>query len=246
MNIAGMNHPDQNAPTTSVIDLEGTWLGFLRLRGPTWRNRLARAQRNAGAESLSCERYRPRGSMFAEDDPRWELFDEWTELKRRCQPVSTNTTGDQASGDQFQCDLHMLAARDGALDMNLLRCGGQLLAAAYGYHRDGIVHVMQIQVEPRFASLDPGMLLSTRMVRDSFHRRDRRVDLVGAKSDIGQLWQTRTVTRERFRVYSPKSLRGQLRKHLSWLQVALSDYLASATSPPAASLLGAAPVSTSK
>ena len=160
--------------------------------------------------------------MFAEDDPRWDLFDAQASWHCCGQSVNPNTPKSLTREEQFQRGLHLLAACDGALDMSSLHCNGQRVAAAYGYHHDGIAQVLQIHVNARFQALDPGTLLLYHMVRDSLERSDRRIDLVGSGTDVGQLWRTRTLTNQRFMASSPVSLRGRLLRasgvatHMLW------------------------------
>ena len=226
MDFAGMRGAQMTSKTTSVIDLDGTWHSYIQCRETALQERLQCAPATAESESLSYERYRPGGSMFADDNPRWELFDECLELLDRCPQTSINKTNEQADEDPFQRHIHRLAARAGSLDMNLLRCNGRLMAMAYGYYQDGILHVMQIKVDPRFSSLDPSTLLLASMVRDSFHRGDRRLDLAAVASNINQFWQTSTVTRERCTYYSLASPRGQLMRLQRWLRTARRDRIA--------------------
>ena len=87
-------------------------------------------------------------------------------------------------------DVHEAAVQAGAVDVNLLFLNDQPIAYVYGYHFGGYIDLTRIGFDPHFAKFAPGNALWSRLIRDSFERGDRVLDLGPTCLDYKRFWMT--------------------------------------------------------
>jgi CelD/BcsL family acetyltransferase involved in cellulose biosynthesis len=217
---AGFNSVERIWRSTAMVDFEGTWENYLAGRSSKFRNNLRRAE-SLAAESgeVSFQRYRPAGTACDDGNPRWEYFDECVELAARSWQGSsrTGTTISHPQVCDFFRDLYGVAAAAGALDINLLRHRGRLLAFSYNLVTQGRLAGLRMGFDGEQAELSPGRLLLARSLADSFQRRDQVLDLGSESMPFKQHWLTRTLDCMRYTHYALGSVRAQLIRAKHWL-----------------------------
>jgi CelD/BcsL family acetyltransferase involved in cellulose biosynthesis len=196
----------------AMIDLAGSWDTYWesRKQDHNRRRNVERCERRLSeAGCITFERYRPAGLCGNESEPRWDLFDECVSLARRSWQSGLTEGNTLSHPDVLPLlrDAHQAAAQAGALDMSLLRLNDQPLAFSYGYHYRGNFDLLRIGFDPDWAKLAPGNALWTRLIRDSFQRKDRVIDLGPTCLDFKKFWLTRVEPSFRLLRYtwSPRS-----------------------------------------
>jgi CelD/BcsL family acetyltransferase involved in cellulose biosynthesis len=194
--------------STAVIDLAGTWDGYLASRGTKWRNNYRRwTRRLAELGEVRHVRYRPE----AGGDPRWDLYDECLNLAKASWQGSsqTGTTLTHENVYGFLRDSHQAAANCGALDLNLLTIDDRPVAFAYNYHFRGNVFSMRIGYLPELANVGVGNLLYTHALEDSFRRGDWNYDMGPAHMEAKRQLCTSMLPLYRLSCFRPISVRQQ-------------------------------------
>lgn len=195
--------------STAVIDLTGTWDGYLASRGSKWRNNYHRwTRRLAELGQVRHVRYRPDPGGA----PRWDLYEHCLTLAKASWQGSsqTGTTLTHDSVANFLRDSHQAAANCGALDLNLLTIDDRPVAFAYNYHFRGNVFSMRIGYLPELANFGVGNLLYTHALEDSFRRGDWNYDMGPAHMEAKRQLCTAMLPLYRMSCYRPISIRQQL------------------------------------
>lgn len=214
--------PTQAGKPVAMIDLAGDWDAY-------WESRKANANRRRNIER--CERrlaeqgiieyvrYRPLGAAQGDGDPRWDLYDACETLAKLSwqSGLTEGNTISHGSVREFLRDAHAAAADSGGLDLNLLLLDGRPLAFVYGYHFEGYLDLIRAGFHPDYAKLAPGNALWTRLIRDSFERGDRTLDMGRACLDYKQVWLTRLELQHSLSYYPPTA-RGQALRLAHWLR----------------------------
>jgi len=204
---------------TYVIDLVGDWQQYLQSRQSKWRNNFRRWQRKLSQRgTVRHVRYRPKGEAFGETDPRWDLYEMCEEVARRSWQGSstTGTTLTHECVRPFLRDVHAVAARCGALDLNLLLLGEQPIAFAYNYYWDGYVYGLRLGYDPAASRDGAGNLLYAEIIRDSFARGDHTYDLGVGSLACKRHLLTRHVPIYRYSHFPPLSPKAQLIRCKRW------------------------------
>lgn len=206
---------------TAVVDLRGDWPTYFAGRPSSLRNNFRRRQKHlARLGTLRFERYRPRGEMHGDANPRWDLYDACERLAGRSWQASS-TEGTTLSSDSirpFLREVHAEAVRLGAVDMNLLWLNDRLTAFAYNYHWQGYVSGLRVGFDSEFAGEGVGGLLWTMSIRDSFERGDRIYDLGAGSLDVKRHYRTDVLPIFRFGHYPAMAPRTQLLRLRRWAQ----------------------------
>jgi len=202
-----------------VVEMHGRWDDYLAARSPKFRAAITRGLRRVddGGE-LTYLRYRPQGSAFADDDPRWDLYDTCVDLAQRSWQGGspTGTTLSHAAVQPYFRDTHLAAVRAGMLDLNLILADDVPIAFGYNYHHQGHVSGVRIGFDPRWAKVGPGRLLLAKTLQDGFARGDRLLDLGPGSLDAKRPWQTRVLCSRRATHYPLASPRTQLLRLKHW------------------------------
>jgi hypothetical protein len=127
---------------SAIIDLtaDGGWDAYWASRTSKWRTNVRRNERRlTEMGTVKHIRYRPLGSAYGEDDPRWDLYSQCEDIALRSwQGDSTSgTTITHQSIRAFLRDAHESAVRAGGVDVNLLYVTEVPVAFNYGYHYQG-------------------------------------------------------------------------------------------------------------
>lgn len=214
--------PLQPRSDVALIDLSDDWETY-------WESRKANANRRRNIErcerrlsergTIEHVRHRPLGTAHGDDDPRWDLYDACESVARRSwqSGLTEGNTISHGSVRDFLREAHQTAAACGALDMNVLLLDGEPLAFVYGYHHRGYFDLIRAGFHPEFARLAPGNALWTRLIRDSFDRGDRVLDLGRSCLDYKQIWLNRIETQQQLSYYPPTAW-GQALRMAHWLR----------------------------
>ena len=203
-----------------VIDMTGSWDEYLASRTAKLRSDVRRQLRRIEASGrVEYVRHRPLGAVHGDGDPRWDLYDACVEVARRSwQASSTNgTTLSHEKVSDFFRATHELAAKAGALDLNLVKLDGQPIAFAYNYYHEGCVSGLRMGYDPEFSHFGPGRVLYAHTIRDSFERDDHTYDLGPGSLQIKSSWLTRIAKSYRYLHYPPASPRVQLVRMKRWM-----------------------------
>ena len=152
-------------------------------------------------------------------EPRWDLYDACEELARKSWQAGL-TNGNTLSHEEvrdFVRLAHVAAVDAGALDLNLLYLDQRPVAFVYAYHYRGYVDLMRIGFDPELAKVAPGNALWTRLIRDSYQRGDRVLDLGPTCLDYKKFWLTRVEPSYRYLHY-PLRPRAQTLRLARWLK----------------------------
>jgi CelD/BcsL family acetyltransferase involved in cellulose biosynthesis len=217
---AGLAYREHVWKETALVDLSGTWEEYLATRSLKFRGNVRRLERRfLELKGASYERYRPLGSASGDDDPRWDLYDACLDLAERSWQGSSKdgTTLSHPKVRDFLRETHVLAAKAGALDMNLLRHGRRPVAFGYGYHYQGCVTGLRMGYDPNHAKLGLGQVITAFTLRDSFERGDVLFDLGPGSFETKLPWLTRVAASYRYTHYPLGSLRAQALRLKHWL-----------------------------
>ena len=220
MEHAGFSVREDAWKTTAMIDLDGCWDDYWASRSSKFRHEVSRQERRL-MEGAAIEhiRYRPRGAIRGDADPRWDLYDACEDIARQSwQGVSTTgTTLSHASVREFFRETHALAAKNGMLDVNILTVDGRPAAFGYNYCSGGQLFGLRAGYLPEFAKCGVGKVLAARLLRDSFERGDQCLDMGVGSLDVKRKWMTRHAQSYRYTHYPFLAPRAQLLrlKHLS-------------------------------
>jgi len=232
MRVAGFRPHKQPWAQAGVIELDGTWEEYWKSRTKKWRHNVNRCQRRiAERGKVSYVRYRPKGSAYGDDDPRWDLYDACTEVAQRSWQGSSNngTTLSHKWISQYLRDTHAAAARNGSLDMNVLFVDGVPVAFMYNYHYRGTLYGLRMGFDPEMASVGPGTVLLRLILEDSFRRGDRFCDLGTGSLCCKRYWLTSLAASYRY-THFPNTLgRAQLLRLKRWYTARVhgADHVAS-------------------
>jgi CelD/BcsL family acetyltransferase involved in cellulose biosynthesis len=196
----------------SIIDLAGNWDEYWSARDRHFRGNVRRGERKLRASGeVRTIRYRPLGTAHAADDPRWDLFDTCVRIAQRSwQGASTTgTTLSQTAVCESLRDAHAVAARAGALDVNVLLLDQRPAAFMYNYCYQGRVYGLRMGFDPQVSRVGAGNVLVRALVRDSFERGDKFIDLGPGYDAYKRHWRTATVASHRYSCFAPTAPRAQ-------------------------------------
>jgi CelD/BcsL family acetyltransferase involved in cellulose biosynthesis len=165
-----------------LVECRGDWVRYLRSLPENVRQNYKESERQLEAQGrLECLRYRPEGTAFHDDDPRWDLFGE---IER----AEVELGGEFERQDVLH-DLHRTATSIAGIDLNLLRLDGKLVAWSYNYRCDGRIEVQRLRSGGPFAKIAETVLVG-RMLCDGFRRGDDTYLFDRHSSGAAAGWQT--------------------------------------------------------
>lgn len=205
----------------SLIDMNCSWDDYLAARSKNWRKSFRYWERKLKQQGdVRFVRYRPRGEACGEGDPRWDLYDACVAVSRKSwQSASPDgTTLCHAAISDFLREVHAVAARLGAVDMNLLLLNETPLSFGYNYCWDHRLVGLRIGYDPgNAATAGAGSLLRAYIVRDGCERGDVVYDMGPGAMEIKRHLRTRMATISRYSHIDSLSPRIQLIRVKRWL-----------------------------
>jgi CelD/BcsL family acetyltransferase involved in cellulose biosynthesis len=192
------------------VNLHEGWDAYWASRTSHWRTNIrSNLKKLAKLGPVEYVRYRPRGTAFGQDDPRWDLYDACVQLAARGWQGLRNdgTTLSHPQVRDYLRSAHQVAAQFGAADINLLYVAGEPVAFAYNYAYRGHVYGMRAGYDPLFKTLGAGSALAYHMTQDSCQRGDRVLDLGPGNMPSKVNWLNEVVPAYHYTNYSPWSLR---------------------------------------
>jgi CelD/BcsL family acetyltransferase involved in cellulose biosynthesis len=198
----------------SLIDMQGTWDDYLAARSKNWRKSYRFWERKLRQQGdFEFVRYRPCGEAHGVSDPRWDLYDACVAISEKSwQSASPDgTTLCHPEVREFLREAHAVAARLGAMDMEVLKLNGVPLAFGYNYYWERRLIGLRVGYDPGVSrSTGAGSLLKAYIVRDGYERGDQIYDMGPGSLDIKQHLRTRTATIYRYSHFDSLSPRLQL------------------------------------
>lgn len=190
---AGLDAVAEPWHTSALIDLSSfdSWDAYWASRESRWRNNVRRSEKKLAARGkVTYARYRL--SADSANDPRWDLYDICESIAEASWQAesTTGTTLTHEGVRAFLRECHGVAARAGALDVNLLLVDGKPVAFNYAYHCHGHVFGLRTGYDATAASEGAGTVLQARMIADSFARGDQTYDLGAGYLDCKRYWLT--------------------------------------------------------
>ncbi len=206
---------------TAIVDLRGDWATYFARRNSSLRNNFRRRQRQLARQGeLRFQRYRPRGEARGEADPRWDLYDACERLAGRSWQASApdGTTLCSESIRPFLREVHEIAVRLGAVDVNLLWLDDRPVAFAYNYHGHGYVSGLRVGFDPEFTHEGVGGLLWAMSICDSFSRGDHIYDMGAGSLQSKRHYRTDVLPIFRFGHYPSSRPRAQILRLRRWTE----------------------------
>jgi hypothetical protein len=203
---------------TALVDTSTTWDEYLESRTPKFRSTLRRYEKKmTSLGTLTFERFRSETANEAAD-PRWDLFDACASIAERSwQGASTTgTTLSHESVREYLRETHAVAARLGAMEVNVLSLNGEPIGFCYNYYRDGASYGLRKGNLPEYSRDGAAMVLTARVLEDSFHRGDRLYDMGPGSIDLKDRWMTRLVDIYRYTHYPLAAPKAQILRLKHW------------------------------
>jgi CelD/BcsL family acetyltransferase involved in cellulose biosynthesis len=197
----------------SLIDLAGDWDSYWAARTSRWRNNVRRSEKKLAEHGqIGYQRHRPRSLADGDGDPRWDLFEACLNVAAASWQGASETgnTLTHAAVLPFLRDAHEVAARNGALDINLLTLDGQPIAFNYAYHFQGYLFGLRTGYDPALGADGAGSVLQAKTIADSFTRGDRLYDLGADYRDCKRYWVTNVEQSRTYAAFAQRSPRGSL------------------------------------
>jgi hypothetical protein len=219
MQIVGLLTGQVPERTTSLVEISGTWDDYLRTLSSEVQHEIHHALRlTSEHHDVEVLRHRPAPARDGDGDPRWDLY-ELCEQVAQVSQQTTPTAGGTLSHERvraFLRDAHEVAARNGMLDVSLLKVGGQPAAFTYNYYYNGRVTGLRMGYDPSLGDSGLASALLLRSMEDSFARGDSSYDLGRDEFLFGRQLRTRTETSYRLTYWPPSSWRSQAVRIARW------------------------------
>jgi CelD/BcsL family acetyltransferase involved in cellulose biosynthesis len=180
LRMAGFPTHQSAYQTSSMIDLASGWEHYLSQLDKKIRHEVRRTLRRFDdLPVVAYERHRPESIRLGDGEPRWDLFDQCSKIARSSWQ-SNATSGNTLCHDSFATfyrDTHQQAAKLGMLDLNLLSIDNRPVAYCYNYHFAGRVFGLRMGFDRESAPSGAGRALVLMMLRDSFARGDKSLEM---------------------------------------------------------------------
>ncbi len=207
---------------TAVVELNGDWDTYWKNRTKKWRANVRRSRRRLEElGTVRFVRYRPKGAIEGDGDPRWDLFDDMITVAKMSWQ-SDSTTGTTICDEEvyhFLRDTHAAAARTGKLDLNILYLNDRPVAFTYNYAHDGQVYGLRTGFDPELAEVSPGKVLLSFLIQDSFDRGDKVFDMGVGLFKYKREWATAYPVSYRYTFFPWTDFKSQLLRAKRWYQV---------------------------
>jgi len=221
MQMAGLTGVERSWRKSALIDVEGTFDNYMVTRNGKFRGNVNRAVRRLEkAADFEFHRWRPAGAANGDGDPNWELFDQCVELASRTWQgnVSDGVTLSHPTVEPFLRDVHQKAARTGSVEICQIRHNNQPVAFGYNYVHQGRVFGLRSGFDPEYKKMSPGLVMMHHLIRDSFSRGDKLINLGAGSLECKRHWFTRTAISYSYRHYPWASPVANIHRAKDWLK----------------------------
>lgn len=205
--------------STSMIDMTDGWPRYWNSRPGGMRRTMQRDEKRLReCGTVDYIRYRPAGLLSGDDHSRWDLYDTCVKIAGdgwHGQPARGASLSDGKVAEYFR-DAHAVAVKLGMVDINLLTVAGQAVAFSYNYISDGHLIGVRHGCRRDFSQYGAGDLLFLNMLRDSFRRGDRSLDLRSGSLESKHCWATHVAHSHRYTHYPVLAPRMQLLRFTQW------------------------------
>ena len=206
----------------SIIRIADTdYDSYFAARSKKWRHELRRQSRALERNyEVSFLRHRPGGAAYGDDDPRWDIYEDCLRISQQSWQGGS-TTGNTLCHDHvrpFLRDCHAVAARLGMLDIAVLKLDDSPVAFQYDYHLHGSVQGLRMGFDREFSKQGVGKVLMNRLIKDSFQRGDKMLDMGIGDFQFKRRFRTDVETSYRFACYPWSSWRSQGVRLSRWLK----------------------------
>ncbi len=216
---AGYAAHESTWKSTSMIDMDPGWEQYWSSRSGKMRNNIRRDEKRLQQRgSFEYIRYRPAGTALGDDDLRWDLYDACIEIAAASWQGSseTGTTLSHDSVAEYFRDVHVVAVKNGMVDISILKVDGKAVAFSYNYVCNGHLIGVRRGHLPEFACCGAGNVLLVHLLRDSFERADHSLDMGPGSADVKRRWSTHVANSYRYTHYSRLVPRAQLLRFKHW------------------------------
>lgn len=206
---------------TVFIDFDGTWDDYLRSRSPKLRSDIRRKLKKFDQTGrIHLERYRPQGRVAGDCDPRWDLYEQATAIAEKSWQghSTTGTTISHRPIRRYIKDCHVAATDLGMLDLAMLYLDGKPIGFCYNYCSNGRIFGLRRGDAPEAREHGLGTVLTAILIRDSFERGDKSLDMGPGSFEAKRRWMTRIATVGRMTHYPMLAPRAQILRLKHWLQ----------------------------
>ena len=222
MHLAGWSPNLRSSQQVSIIKFAGsTWSEYFGQLSKKWRHEIRRQSRVLERNfEVTFERHRPSGSAYGDDNPNWNMFQECVEVSRQSwqsQSQSGNTLCHNYVLD-FLRTCHEIAAREGMVDMAILRLNNEPVAFQYNYIYDGRLYGLRMGFNKAFTPYGVGKVLLLRFIEDSFERGDQLMDLGIGDFDFKRRLRTGIETNYQISCYPNFAFRPQAVRLTRWIK----------------------------
>ncbi len=189
----GLEATSEPRHTSALIRLDQfpDWEAYWASRESRWRNNVRRSEKKlAGRGKVTYQRYRPDAHNDA--NPRWDLYEACEAIASASWQAksTTGTTLVHGGIKAFLRECHAVAARSGALDLNLLLVDSRPVAFNYAYRCAGNIFGLRTGYDATATNEGAGTVLQARMIADSFARGDRLYNLGPGYLECKRYWLT--------------------------------------------------------
>ena len=165
-------------------------------------------------------RYRPHGLSSGDGDSRWDLYDACVEIGGTGEqgPAAHGATRSDSGVPAYLRDAHAAAVKLGMVDVNVLKINGEAVAFDYNYVCDGnLIGVGRGHVH-EFSRDGVEDVLFLKMLRSSFQRQDRGLDVGPGSIGFKRCWSNHMADSYRYVHYPILAPRIQLLRLARWAQ----------------------------
>ena len=201
--------PRMEAP---IVQLADSWEEFTKSKSKNWRRGMKREQERARQHgNLRYVRYRSDVET-GKIDPRWDLFEQSRNVAQRSWQAKSPTEAAFCSSRVLSLirDLHIEAALNGMLDMNLLYLDERPVAFLYNYVCRGNVYCLRSGYDASCPAQGLGTILMAEFLEDSHRRGDVQVNFGPGTQDYKMRFATEIQRAVTFTHYNPWGVHTQM------------------------------------
>ena len=215
--------PRMEAP---VVDLADSWEEFTKSKSKNWRRGMKREQERA--RQHGCLRYVRYSSDIESGkiDPRWDLFEQSRIVAQRSwqaqSPVEAAFCSSRVA--PLLRELHVEAALNGMLDMNLLYLDDRPVAFLYNYVCRGYVYCLRSGYDASCPASGLGTILLAEFLEDSHHRGDMQVNFGPGTQDYKMRFATEIQRAVTFTHFHPWGMHTQMLAARAMLDPSIPGY----------------------